>query len=77
MRALELIAEVDEKHRLQAQLPENTPSGPVRVIVLIPEEDDAGPAWMQGVAREWRAELSDPREDIYTPEDGTPANAAW
>ncbi len=75
MKAIELIGEVDEKHRLQAQLPDNTPSGPVRVIVLIPEEDEAGVAWMQGVAREWRAELSDPREDIYTPEDGTPVNA--
>ncbi len=75
MKAIELIGEVDEKHRLQAQLPDNTPSGPVRVIVLIPEEDEAGVAWMQGVAREWRAELSDPREDIYTPEDGTPVDA--
>ena len=34
-------------------------------------EDDAGAAWMQGVAREWEAELNDPREDIYTLEDGS------
>jgi hypothetical protein len=77
MKAIELIGEVDEKHRLQAQLPENTPPGPVRLIVLIPEEDEAGAQWMQGIAREWRAALSDPREDIYTPEDGTPVNATW
>jgi hypothetical protein len=75
MKAIELIGEVDDKHRLQAQLPENTPPGPVRVIVLIPEEDEAGLAWMQGIAREWRPELSDPREDIYTLEDGMPVDA--
>jgi hypothetical protein len=76
MKAIELIGEVDEKHRLQAQLPESTPPGPVRLIVLIPEEDEAGLAWMQGIAREWAPELSDSREDIYTLEDGTPVDAA-
>jgi hypothetical protein len=76
MKAIELIGEVDEKHRLQVQLPDNTPSGPVRLIVLIPEEDDAGVAWMQGIAREWAAELGDLREDIYTLEDGTSVDAA-
>jgi hypothetical protein len=48
----------------------------VRIIVLIPEEDEAGGAWMQGIAREWAAELHDPREDIYTLEDGKPVDAA-
>lgn len=76
MKAIEVIGEVDEKQRLQAQLPEDTPPGPVRLIVLIPEEDEAGLAWMQGTAREWVAELSDPREDIYTLEDGMPVDAA-
>lgn len=76
MKALELLGEVDEKHRLQAQGPEALPPGPVRIIVLIPEEDEAGGAWMQGIAREWAAELRDPREDIYTLEDGKSIDAA-
>ena len=76
MKAIEVIGQVDEKHRLQAEVPETTPPGPVRIIVLFPEEDEAGVAWMQGIAREWAAELSDPREDIYTLEDGTPVDAA-
>lgn len=76
MKAIEVIGQVDEKHRLQAEVPETIPPGPVRIIVLLPEEDEAGAAWMQGIAREWAAELSDPREDIYTLEDGTPVDAA-
>ena len=46
------------------------------LIVLVPEEDTAGPAWEGGIAKEWSAELNDSREDIYTPEDGQPVNAA-
>ncbi|MDQ3813996.1 MAG: hypothetical protein M3347_08595 [Armatimonadota bacterium] len=38
MKAFELIAEVDEQGHLQAVLPEDAPPGPVRVIVLLPEE---------------------------------------
>ena len=66
MKALELMGEVNTQHLLQAQVPEALPPGPVRIIVLIPEAEDVGEAWMQGIAREWAAELSDPREDIYT-----------
>jgi len=76
MKAVELVGQVDDQHRLQAQVPESLPPGPVRIIVLIPEENEAGAAWMQGIAREWATELSDPREDIYTLEDGKPVDAA-
>ena len=75
MKALELIGEVNDKSQLQAQVPETLPPGQVRIIVLIPEEDEAGAAWRQGIAREWAAELGDPREDIYTLEDGKPVDA--
>ena len=78
MKALEYVAEVDEQRRLQVTLPEMLVPATVRVIVLVPEpgEDDAGVVWAQGIAREWSAELADPREDIYTLEDGEPADAA-
>src|ERR1051326_3540136 len=34
-------------------------------------EDEAGRAWTNGIAREWADELEDPRQEIYTIEDGT------
>jgi len=34
------------------------------------EEDDAGRAWFDGIAREWRDELADIRQDIYSISDG-------
>jgi hypothetical protein len=75
MKAIELLGDVDEKHRLQAQVPPEVPAGPVRVIVLLPDEDEGGTAWRQGIAREWSDELSDSRQDIYTLEDGQAVNA--
>ncbi len=75
MKAFEFMAEVDAQHRLQAVLPESAPPGHVRVIVLVPEEEEPDMLWMQGIAREWAAELADEREDIYTLEDGEPVDA--
>ena len=75
MKAIELVGDIDDQHRLRAQVPEELPTGPVRVIVLLPEEDQAGIAWARGVAREWSEELSDPKQDIYTLDDGQPVNA--
>jgi len=75
MKAIELIGDIDEQHRLRAQVPADLPAGPVRLIVLLPDEDDAGSAWAHGVAAEWEAELSDSRQDIYTLDDGQPVNA--
>jgi hypothetical protein len=40
------------------------------------DEDEAGARWAEGVAREWAAELTDPREDIYSFEDGEPVQQA-
>jgi hypothetical protein len=76
MKALELLGDVDEQHRLQVQVPSEVPPGPIRLIVLLPEEDVAGAAWADGIAQEWADELNDSRQDIYTLEDGQPMNAA-
>ena len=76
MKAIELIGDIDEQHRLHAQVPSEIPAGQVRLIVLLPGEDEAGTLWANGVASEWSAELSDPREDIYTLNDGQPVNGA-
>jgi len=61
MRAIELVGEIDDQHRLRAQVPEDFPSGSVRVIVLMPEEDEAGLPWAGGVSAESSAQLSDPK----------------
>lgn len=75
MKAFELIGDIDDQHRLRAQVPEELPAGPVRLIVLLPDEDDAGLAWANGIAKQWADELQDSRQDIYTLEDGQPVNA--
>ena len=74
MKAIELIGDIDEQHRLRAQVPAELPAGPVRLIVLLPDEDDAGIAWAQGVDRKWLDELRDTRQDVYTLEDGQAVN---
>ena len=75
MKAIELVGTIDEQHRLRALAPEQLPAGPVRLIVLLPYEDDGGPDWAGGTANEWADELRDSRQDIYTLEDGQPVNA--
>jgi len=75
MKAIELIGDIDEQHRLRASVPEELPAGPVRLIVLVSEEDEAGTVWAHGLAREWADELSDPRQDLYTLVDGRPVDA--
>jgi hypothetical protein len=75
MKALELVGDIDDQHCLQAQVPAELPAGPVRLIVLLPDEDHLGTAWAEGIAKEWAPELADPREDIYTLSDGHPVNA--
>jgi len=75
MKAIELIGHIDEQHRLRAEVPAEVPAGPVRLIVLVPDEDDTRIAWAQGVDREWLGELQDARQDVYTLEDGQAVNA--
>jgi hypothetical protein len=75
MKAIELIGDIDDQHRLRASVPEELPAGPVRLIVLFSEEDEAGAAWADGLAREWGEALSDSRQDLYTLTDGQPVDA--
>jgi hypothetical protein len=73
--SIEVVGAIDEHHRLRAQVPPELPAGPVRLIVLLPDEDAAGVAWAQGVEAEWFDELRDSSQDIYTLEDGEAVNA--
>ena len=66
MKAPELIGNIDERHRLHACLPADVPIGPVRLIVLLSEEDQPSAVWTQGIATDWAGDLRDPRQEVYT-----------
>lgn len=76
MKAIELIADVDAQHRLSARVPEDVPTGPVRVLLLVPEEEQADNVWMRAIAAEWSEDLSDTRQDLYSLDDGLPREGA-
>lgn len=76
MKTIELLGDIDSQHKLSAIAPAELPVGPVRLMVLLADEDEAGSAWAQGIARDWADDLADPAQDIYTLEDGQPINAA-
>ena len=76
MKAFDLIGDVDSEHCLKAKVPENLPAGPVRLLVLVPEQEEQEEAWMRAVASEWSADLADARQDLYTLEDGQPLDDA-
>jgi hypothetical protein len=73
MGTISIAGHVNEKHRLLAVVPESIPAGPVTVLLLPGvQEDDAGDAWMTGVAQAWADDLDDVGQDIYTLADGEP-----
>gem|GEM_PF-5369139 len=60
MRAVEVMGQIDAQHQLQAQVPTDLPQGPVRLIVLIPEQPltaDALTAAMDAVCAEVETSL--------------------
>lgn len=75
LRAIELGGMIDDQRRLHVDEPlPVSAAGRVRVIVLIPEEDDAEEReWLRAAASNPAFDfLKDTEEDIYTPEDGRP-----
>jgi hypothetical protein len=71
MNFVKLSGNVDENHRLSAQVPASIHPGPVTVLVLpVPQEDDEARVWTAAIAREWADELGDPDQDVYTMSDG-------
>lgn len=77
MKTIELLGRVDEKHRLSAEVPADIPPGLVKVAMIVSSgpEDDGGASWASGIAMQRADELADPREDIYTLDDGDPTDA--
>jgi len=79
-RAVELAGSVDEDRQLHLEepLPPVGP-GPVRVIILFPEDVDVPETdWVTFLAANPAFEfLKDEAEDIYGPDDGRPFSADW
>jgi hypothetical protein len=75
MKTIELVGQVDEQHRLSVEVPADVPPGPVKVIVELPdvEEDEDERSWSRAIAQSWANDWNDPREDIYTMDDGKPS----
>lgn len=75
MNIIELIGQVSEQHQLLATVPGHVRPGPVKIILEVPadsEEAATSETWSKAVAHAWAADWSDPREDIYTLDDGKP-----
>lgn len=72
MDSIRLEGQIDDNHRITADVPGSIPPGRVTVWITPAEagEDSAGGDWANGIAREWASELSDARQDIYTAADG-------
>lgn len=75
MKNIELHGHVDEQHRLIVVVPTAVPPGPVKVVLELPAgiDDELSTAWAQAIAHAWAKDWDDPREDIYTLDDGEPS----
>lgn len=78
MRAVEVIGEIDTQHQIQARVPENLPPGPVRLLVLILEEEDTGMAEQERQdADALTAAMDAVCAEVDTALDPAWAGAAW
>ena len=70
MKTVKLLGNVDNSHRLLAQVPPDIAPGPITVLIVRNSAEDVdGDDWAAAVAQDWANELNDPREDIYTLND--------
>lgn len=71
MRPIELIGQVDEQRHLHVELPSDVQPGPVKITGQQTTEEEEGD-WQALLNHSWAKDWSDPRDDIYTLEDGEP-----
>ena len=76
MRAVSIVGEIDDDHQIRAEAPRDFPAGRVQLIVVRPDEDEAGAFWPWDLSQVWSDELGDVRQDLYTLEDGQPVDAS-
>lgn len=81
MTTIRILGQVDAERRLTATVPSDVPTGQVEVVVIVPPKnvdtpDPSEHLWESGIAVEWREDLADVRQDIYTLADGTAIDEA-
>jgi hypothetical protein len=74
MKTIELVGHVDEQHRLHVELPTDIQPGPVRITLQSQTGEEDEGDWRALIIQSWAKDWSDPREDIYTLEDGKPSH---
>ena len=74
MNIIEVVGHVDEGGQLHVILPPDLKPGPVKVALAPLTEQDEDDAWRALINHSWARDWSDPREDIYTLEDGEPSH---
>ncbi|MCB0522197.1 MAG: hypothetical protein H6577_13925 [Lewinellaceae bacterium] len=74
MKAIEVNAHIDGKGNIKLPSPLKVKDKDVKIIVLIPEDDDVyDDSWLKGLsANPAFGFLNEPEEDIYNLNDGTP-----
>ena len=70
------MGEIDEHHNIRAEAPQDLPPGRVHLIVVRPDEDEAGAFWPWGLSQAWSDELGDVQHDLYTLADDQPVDAS-
>ena len=74
---MRIVGEIDDDHNIRPEAPRDLPPGRVQLIVVRPDEDEAGAFWPWDVSQAWRDELAYQQQDIYTLADGQPVDASW
>ena len=74
MKTIELIGHVDEQHRLHVTLPADVAPGPVKLTLQSATEEAEDGDWRALINQSWAKDWNDPREDIYTLQDGKPSH---
>lgn len=74
MKPIELIGHVDDQHRLHVELPADLQPGPVKITLQAATDEEEAKDWSSQTNHARSANWSDPREDIYTLQDGKPSH---
>lgn len=74
MKAIETSGQFDEQGTLRIEFPLSLKNQKVKLIILIPEREDIEEEeWLSAIDKNAAFDfLHDPKEDIYTLEDGRP-----
>ncbi|HEX4793454.1 MAG TPA: hypothetical protein VH370_06660 [Humisphaera sp.] len=76
-RTIQLVGNVDADHRLTALVPDDVPAGQVKLAIVVDEnraeaEDITSSDWAAAISCEWKDDLADSAQDVYSLNDGEP-----